>query len=239
MNMEKDRWVVGIDYYSAPTCATCHMGATMNQKTTHDVGQRLSWNIRTPISKPMDDSKTKRDNMMDVCLACHGKRFAEGFYYQFDGVVNLFDQKFAKPAADIMGILKKNKSFKSRAEFTNDVQWIYWELWHHEGRVTRQGASMMGPDYTWWHGMYEVGKHFYMNFIPAVRELGDKEANAYIDELLKNPWHKWFQNADPAETLEALKSGKTNESYQGLFTPPWERETPPAPAPYPAEKKEK
>ena len=32
----------------------------------------------------------------------------------------------------------------------------------------RHGASMMGPDYTHWHGMYEVSKHFYTKFLPEV-----------------------------------------------------------------------
>ena len=29
---------------------------------------------------------------------------------------------------------------------------------------------MMGPDYTHWHGMYEVSKHYYTEFLPAVIE---------------------------------------------------------------------
>ncbi len=225
MNMGKDKWVAGVDYFRAPTCATCHMGATQNQESTHDVGTRLSWNLRPPVSKPQENGKEKRERMMDVCQACHGKTFVKGFYYQFDGLVNLYDEKFGKPAQEIMEILKKNKLLGKGAQFTNEVEWIYWELWHHEGRRARHGASMMGPDYTWWHGMYEVGKHFYMKFIPAVRQLSDKEANAYIDRLLASGWHKWFRNASPQETLEALKSGALAESYQPLYFPPWERGT--------------
>ncbi len=26
----------------------------------------------------------------------------------------------------------------------------------------------MGPDYTHWHGMYEVSKHFYQKFLPEI-----------------------------------------------------------------------
>ncbi len=222
LNMDKDKWVVGEDYYQAPTCATCHMSATKKQKMTHDVGERLSWNLRAPVSKPQKDSKAKREKMTDVCLACHGKRFVAGFYKQFDGVINLFDMKFGAPAKKIMGILKKNKSLKRSAKFSNDVEWIYWELWHHEGRRARHGASMNGPDYTWWHGMYEVSKHFYMKFIPAVRKLGDKEANEYIDALLKTDMHKWY-DAPAEETLGLLKSGDIAKPYLGLNTPPWER----------------
>ena len=51
------------------------------------------------------------------------------------------------------------------------IDWIYWELWHHEGRRARHGASMMGPDYAWWHGMYEVAKHFYSHFLPEVEQI--------------------------------------------------------------------
>lgn len=224
MNMDKDKWVVGTDYSAAPTCATCHMSATGKQKTTHDVGARISWNLRAPVSKPLENGKERRERMIDVCLACHGKRFVEGFYYQFDGLVNLYDMKFALPAKEIMAILKKNGAMERKAKFANEVEWLYWELWHHEGRRARHGASMMGPDYAWWHGMYEVGKHFYMKFIPAVRKLGDEEADAYIEKLLESEWHRWFEKAPPAETAGDLKSGELAKSYQELFAPPWERE---------------
>ena len=104
--------------------------------------------------------------------------------------------------------MKKNKSFKSRAEFTNDVQWIYWELWHHEGRVARQGASMMGPDYTWWHGMYEVAERFYQQLIPQAREIAHQAEEAgkqretdavrsVIAEILARPEHTWIE--EPVE----------------------------------------
>ena len=220
MNMDKDKWVVGVDYYQAPTCATCHMSATQKQPATHDVGERISWNLRAPVSIPKPNSKAKREQMIDVCRACHGQRFVEGFYRQFDGVVNLYDEKFAKPAKAIVGILKKNNSFKNKAKFSNEVEWIWWEIWHHEGRRARHGASMMGPDYTWWHGIYEVAKHFYMKFIPAVRKLEDKEANAYLDKLLESDWHKWYRTA-PRDTQIDLKSGKTAKMYESLYDPPW------------------
>ena len=29
---------------------------------------------------------------------------------------------------------------------------------------------MMGPDYTHWHGTYEVAKHFYSKMIPELKE---------------------------------------------------------------------
>ena len=32
----------------------------------------------------------------------------------------------------------------------------WFHLWHHEGRRMRQGALMGGPDYSHWHGVFEV-----------------------------------------------------------------------------------
>ena len=32
-------WVVGVDYWQAPTCATCHMSATRTQEVTHDIAE--------------------------------------------------------------------------------------------------------------------------------------------------------------------------------------------------------
>ena len=40
----------------------------------------------------------------------------------------------------------------------NDLDWIWFEIWHHEGRRARHGASMMSPGYRHWHGKYEVAK---------------------------------------------------------------------------------
>ena len=33
---------------------------------------------------------------------------------------------------------------------------------------------MMGPDYTHWHGTYEVARNFYTEFIPELEELAHK-----------------------------------------------------------------
>ncbi len=148
MNLDADRWVVGVDYYAAPTCATCHMSATRKQNVTHDVGERISWNLRAAVSKHKEDWQQKRENMKEVCSACHGLVFVDGHYYQLDGLVGLYNEKFAIPASEVMKILRKNNSLERPASFSNKLEWTYWEIWHHEGRRARHGAAMMGPDYT-------------------------------------------------------------------------------------------
>ncbi|MFH1807120.1 MAG: multiheme c-type cytochrome [Pseudomonadota bacterium] len=214
MNLKSPSWVVGKDYAVAPTCATCHMSATAKQPLTHDVGQRISWTLRPPISSHKDSWQKKREAMQDVCAACHAKDFVDGHYAQYDDLVVLYNEKFAKPATAIMDLIKKKGLLERKASFGNDIEWIYWEIWHHEGRRARHGAAMMGPDYTWWHGMYEVAKHFYFEFLPAAQAYKDPEVDAMIAKLLKDdPMHAWI-NRPSDEIKKDIRSGKMREVYE-------------------------
>ena len=217
MNMDREDWVVGKDYYQAPTCTTCHMSATVNQEVSHDVGARISWTLRPPISKHKDNWQAKRDNMKDVCQSCHQKEFVNGHYYQYDALVHLYNDKFAKPATKIYKMVKAKGLLKNKAAFANELDWIYFELWHHEGRRARMGASMMAPDYTWWHGMYEVIHTFYFKFLPTAIEIGDKEVKIYITNLLEeDQMHTWLsKNTD--ELKKAIRSGELQEVYKNFF----------------------
>lgn len=217
MNLKSAKWIVGENYFVAPTCATCHMSATAKQEVSHDVGNRISWTLRPGLSVKQENWEKKRENLKDVCGACHGRVFVDGHFYQYDASVRLYNEKFARPAGEIMAIVKKNKLLKSNAEFSNKIEWTYYELWHHEGRRARHGAAMMGPDYTWWHGFYEVAQHFYFKFIPEARELDNPEVNAYIDKLLKDdPMHRWLNQ--PTEQLkQSIKNGEMQKIYEALF----------------------
>ncbi len=217
MNLDSDSWVAGVDYSAAPTCATCHMGATRTQASTHDVGERIAWTLRPPISEYKPDHERKRANMENVCSACHEKTFVDGHFYQFDATVRLYNQKFAEPATQIMTMIRKKGLLEHKAAFSNPIEWTYWELWHHEGRRARHGAAMMGPDYTWWHGFYEVAQHFYFKFLPEARAYNDPDVNAYIDQLLtKNPMHDWLDK-DTAQLKQEIRSGEMQKIYDGMF----------------------
>jgi hypothetical protein len=193
MNLDKKDWELGKDYTQAPNCVTCHMGATENHKTTHDMGGRLSWNLRAKVSKKMKDSDKKRDEMKNVCMNCHGPGWYENFYDQLDDTVELYNEQFGKPAAEIMKRLKEKKAISS-TPFDDKIEWIYFEIWHHEGRRLRHGAAMMGPDYVQWHGFYEIAKHFYFQFLPEAEKLGVKD---YVKKLLQKPEHSWIKGKTP------------------------------------------
>ena len=141
--------------------------------------------------------------MKNVCAQCHSSGFTDNFYVQFDNVVNLYNDKFAKPAKDIMDKLYAENKL-NKTPFDEQIEWTFYELWHHEGRRARHGASMMGPDYTQWHGFYEVAKHFYTKFLPEAEELKP----GITKDVLNMDYHKWktsFKKEDMEKILDFYK----------------------------------
>jgi len=239
MNLESPKWIVGEDYSAAPTCATCHMSATKNQPVTHDIGMRISWNNRPAVSIRPEDSDAKmglpganvpwdvrRNNMQDVCLNCHNQHWVDNFYVQYDGLIELYNEKFAKPGLALYALAKP---LMKPVAFGNKIDFVWFEIWHHEGRRARHGVSMMGPDYTHWHGTYEVAKHFYSEFIPELEELVEKglasgdaakveAAHALekkLEEVLSHDDHKWYIGEMSAEEAAARK--KAAEDFKKRY----------------------
>ena len=88
-------------------------------------------------------------------------------------------------------------------------------------RRARHGASMMAPDYTHWHGTYDLAKNFYTHFIPELDDMvrhglasGDakkvaaaEKLRAKIKEVLNSNDHKWsIDKMDPAEKARRAKA---------------------------------
>jgi hydroxylamine dehydrogenase len=247
MNLDADEWVLGRDYTQAPTCATCHMSGHIANggKITHDPGRRISWTNRPPVSVVMDtdingkivketdpaarrrliadSADAKRSRMKGVCSNCHTKDYVNAFYTQYDDLVILYNEKFAKPGQQIMGALR-SAGLITKTAFDEEIEWTWFYLWHHEGRRARHGAAMMAPDYTHWHGMYEVAERFYMELIPQARELvheatarGEHDAamqvGRQIASILARPEHAWFEQG-AEDQIEAIRRGM-EERYGG------------------------
>ncbi len=269
MHLDGDTWVLGKDYTQAPTCATCHMsGHSRNGgKVTHDVGERISWTNRPPVSQVLDTDKdhkivtetdpakraalitdtaaSKRTKMTEVCLHCHSDQYVSAFYAQYDELVTLYNEKFGKPGQQIMNTLLA-EGLLTKAQFDEEIEWTWYFLWHHEGRRARHGASMMAPDYTHWHGMFEVADRWYTKMIPQARELvqhaiehgkadAGKRASAVIEAIMARPEHRWQMDAlagkPPAGPAPNFAPGGTTPTAPGA-----PGTTPPAPAPAPAPK---
>jgi hypothetical protein len=206
MNLDKKSWVVGKDYTAAPTCSTCHMSATATQPVTHDVGARISWTLRPVVSFKLDNWEKRRQAMQEVCSNCHATGWVDNFYAQYDNAVDLYNEKFAKPAKAITDKLYADGKL-TKTPFDDKLEWSFYELWHHEGRRARMGTAMMGPDYTQWHGFYEVAKNFYNHFLPEAKALDPAAA----ETLLTSDFHKWKKGLDPAELQRIL------DFYKGRY----------------------
>jgi len=87
----------------------------------------------------------------------------------------------------------------------------------------------MVPDYTHWHGTYEIAKHFYVKYIPELKHLireGERSKDEQkvaaaralkkkLDELLNSPNHQWFLGRMSAEE-KALRA-KQREEFQKRY----------------------
>jgi hydroxylamine dehydrogenase len=230
MNLDNPKWIVNEDYHAAPTCATCHISATQNQPVSHDVGMRISWNNRPVMSiRPeVSDAKmglagakvnweTRRKNMHDVCKNCHNNEFVLSFYIQYDGLIDLYHDKYASPGIELMQI---STPLRKSVKFSNPIDFTWFELWHHEGRRSRHAAAMNGPDWTHWHGTYDLAKNWYSKFIPELEELiekGKKSGNKVkvdaakatekrLHEILNDKNHRWYLGKmDPKEKANRKK----------------------------------
>ena len=144
--------------YRAPTCAVCHMSGIGELETTHNVNERLKWDLthqRSEIRSGVRGDGVKGDKLMrKVCINCHGESHTNNTRDMLDDAVALYNTywdeavKMKKELA-AKGLLKKDP-------WKDGYQELMYYLWHHTGRRARHGAAMNGPDYAHWHGFFQV-----------------------------------------------------------------------------------
>lgn len=163
-----DTWEPGD--FRAPTCATCHMSGIGELNTSHNVTDRLYWNLWEKTSEVRDSNdvlspllgngEEGRAKMKLVCNSCHSSLHTEGFFAQGDRAVQLYNEAYFDTAEKLRieladkGLLKENP-------WNDEFQIVYYYLWHHEGRRARQGAMMNAPDWAHWHGFFELQQDLY------------------------------------------------------------------------------
>jgi ribosomal protein L31 len=167
--------------------------------------------------------------MKKVCGSCHAAYWVENWYTQFDNMVNLYNDKFGRPATRLYQMTRAAGLITNDVDFDDELEFTYYFLWHHEGRRARHGAAMMGPDYTQWHGNFEVAHRFYMEFVPQLREVlhkatasGDtaKVAAAHkveteLEQVLNSATHRWFLGKMTPEERAARK--KAAEEFRKRY----------------------
>lgn len=185
-NAASGAWSAGRDY-RGPTCASCHMSGAGTVRTSHDVTERLSWELQAPLTirpekfEPFPAKsgwRVEREKMKEICRQCHGDKWINDHYIKMDKAVEEYNTVYFTPAKALLdelydlGLLDKTRFLDEPMEVE------FYELWHHEGRRARMGTAMMGPDYSWWHGFYEC-KNRYVLFMKEGRDLIEKNEKAY------------------------------------------------------------
>ncbi len=162
--------------------------------------------------KAVATPKRRRDAMSKTCLECHSKNFTHGALQQFDKVVELYNEKYGKPAQNIMQTLYSD-NLLTPLPFDEPLEITYWSLWHNGGTRARHGAAMGSPSNTW-EGMSDVGKLFYGKFLAQVREVAGKEkAEALLQQFIQtSEHHDWLNHPDKSNPILGYGKGNSHEN---------------------------
>jgi hydroxylamine dehydrogenase len=164
---EAESGTLTVEDFPAATCAVCHMSGFGANGTTHDVGDRLTWYLFAPISERRPSWQDNRMRMQGVCRECHSNDFIETFYADADLATKAVND-WVLESRRIVAPLQE-KGLMTDAPFDESIDFAFFDLWHHWGRTAKFGAWMQGPDYTQWHGAYEV-----LHELATLREMVDE-----------------------------------------------------------------
>ncbi|MCC7264237.1 MAG: nitrate reductase, partial [Candidatus Latescibacteria bacterium] len=137
-----------------PTCATCHMSGLNGLKVTHEPSERLSYFLADAVTKPRPQYTAAQANMKQVCVQCHTPPLIDRVYADAEQVVANTNEKI-QAAAALMAQLHQAGTL-SGPPFTNPIDFVYFDLWHYDGRTAKHGAFMGGSDFVQWHGNYPM-----------------------------------------------------------------------------------
>lgn len=168
-------WKPGADF-STPTCAVCHISAMGNVKTSHDVGERLKWESQAPLTVMNKDheGEAERQKMMEVCMQCHSPRWTKNYLTRYDQAIQQYNDVYFTPIKTLMDDLYAKNLLTKWPVYDEEIEWVYYEYWHNQGRRARMGSAMMGPDYAWWYGFYDLKKSYnnLVNLAADIRKEG-------------------------------------------------------------------
>jgi hypothetical protein len=137
-----------------PTCATCHMSGINGLGITHDPSERLSYYLANAITDKRPNYAAAQAKMKQVCLQCHTPAIPDRVYSQAEQVVQNTNAR-VKAAQDLMAGLRKD-GVLTGPPFSQPIDFLFFDLWHYDGRTSKHGAFMGGADFVQWHGNYPM-----------------------------------------------------------------------------------
>jgi hydroxylamine dehydrogenase len=137
-----------------PTCATCHMSGLNGLGITHDPSERLSYYLANAVTEKRPNYAAAQAKMKQVCSQCHAPTLIDRVYTQAEAAVQGTNDK-VRTAQDIVTGLRKD-GIVTGPPFSQPIDFIYFDLWHYDGRTSKHGAFMGGADFVQWHGNYPM-----------------------------------------------------------------------------------
>jgi mono/diheme cytochrome c family protein len=137
-----------------PTCATCHMSGINGIGVTHDPSERLSYYLADAITGKRPNFAQGQAKMKQVCSQCHTPALIDRVYSQAEQVVTNTNAR-VREAQDLVSALRKDGVIDGRP-FSQPIDFLYFDLWHYDGRTSKHGAFMGGADFVQWHGNYPM-----------------------------------------------------------------------------------
>ncbi|MGD2027029.1 MAG: multiheme c-type cytochrome [Anaerolineales bacterium] len=168
---EAEPGLLTVQDFPAATCAICHMSGFGGTATTHDVGERLTWYLFAPVSERRPAWQDNQVRMKTVCGECHNENWLDQFYEDGDALVEKVNS-WVLESREIIAPLQ-DAGLMTAEPFDEPIDFVFFELWHHWGRTAKFGAWMQGPDYTQWHGAYEL-----LADLAELREMVDEKMEA-------------------------------------------------------------
>lgn len=171
-NWDAEPGQVTVEDFPAPTCSTCHIGGIGAAASTHDVGDRLTWFLFSPVSARRPGWTDNQVRMKTVCLECHNTNFVDDFFLAADAATERVNE-WTQEGEDLRVALTEAGALTSEP-FDEPIDFVIFNLWHHWGRTAKFGVWMQGPDYSQWHGAYEI-----LNDLAEVREYAVEHIEGY------------------------------------------------------------
>ncbi len=137
-----------------PTCATCHMSGINGLGVTHDPSERLSYYLASAITDKRPNYAAAQAKMKQVCSQCHTAPLIDRVYSQAEQVVEATNQR-VRAAQNLVNGLRKD-GVLTGPPFSQPIDFVYFDLWHYDGRTSKHGAFMGGADFVQWHGNYPM-----------------------------------------------------------------------------------
>jgi len=130
------------------------MSGLNGQKVTHDPSERLSYYLADAITGPRPNHDRAQLAMKQLCLQCHTTPLVDRVYSEAEQVVATTNERVTAASA-IVESLRKDGTLTG-PPFSTPIDFLYFDLWHYDGRTSKHGAFMGGADFIQWHGNYPM-----------------------------------------------------------------------------------